>query len=85
MNPDVLECACVGAPDERTGEAVCLFTVRREGAGLCEQELSDFLREHLAAYKVPKRIVFMDELPKSGVGKILRRKVRDLALAGEHA
>ncbi|MCO6060097.1 AMP-binding protein [Pseudomonas sp. MOB-449] len=80
-HPGVLECACVGAPDQKTGEAVCLFAVRREGTELCEQVLSDYFREHLAAYKVPRRIVFLSELPKSGVGKILRRKVRDMALA----
>lgn len=80
-HPALLECACVGVPDERTGEAVCLYVVRRTGAELDESTLIDHCRQHLAAYKMPKRIVFVTELPKSGVGKILRRKVRELAIA----
>jgi len=78
-HPGLLECACVGAADERTGEAVCLFAVKRAGATLSEQGLLEHLRQQLAAYKVPKRIVFLDELPKSGVGKILRREIRKMA------
>ncbi|AIL61752.1 AMP-binding protein [Pseudomonas alkylphenolica] len=78
-HPGLLECACVGVPDDKTGEAVCLYVVRRVGSSLEEGELSTHLREYLAAYKVPRRIVFVAELPKSGVGKILRRKIRELA------
>lgn len=80
-HPALLESACVGVPDNRTGEAVCLYAVRRADAELDEQALADYLRQNLAAYKVPKRIFFVAELPKSGVGKILRRSVRDMALA----
>jgi len=71
----VLECACVGVPDERSGEAVKLFVVRKD-PGLSADELQDFCRRRLAGYKVPRHIEFLDELPKSTVGKILRRELR---------
>ncbi len=70
------ECACVGAPDERTGEAVRLYIVKSDPA-LTEEAVIAFCRERLAAYKVPKAVTFLDELPKSTVGKILRRELRD--------
>ncbi len=70
------ECACVGVPDERTGEAVKLYVVKSDPA-LTEDAVIAFCRERLAAYKVPRIVVFLDELPKSTVGKILRRELRD--------
>jgi len=73
----VLECACVGIPDEKTGEAVRLFVVP-EDEGLSEDQVRAFCRERLTAYKVPRAIEFLNELPKSTVGKILRRELRDL-------
>jgi long-chain acyl-CoA synthetase len=73
---DIIECAVVGVADERTGEAVKLFVVSTN-ADLSEQQVKDFCRAQLTAYKVPKHVVFMDELPKSPVGKILRRELRD--------
>ena len=72
---DIIECAVVGVADERTGEAVKLFVVSTD-PDLSEQQVKDFCREQLTAYKVPKHVVFMDELPKSPVGKILRRELR---------
>ncbi len=76
LHPDVLECAAVGVKDERTGEAVKVFVVRRNQT-LTEQALSDFCRTKLTGYKIPRHFVFRDELPKSNVGKILRRELRD--------
>lgn len=75
-HPGVLECACIGVPDEHTGEAVKLFVVRRDPA-LTEAELLAYCREQFTAYKKPKFIEFRNELPKSNVGKILRRELRD--------
>ena len=75
-HPGVLECACIGVPDEHTGEAVKLFVVRRDPA-LTEAELLAYCREQFTAYKKPKFIEFRNELPKSNVGKILRRALRD--------
>lgn len=72
---DIIECAVVGVADERTGEAVKLFVVSTD-PDLSEQQVKDFCREQLTAYKVPKHVAFMDELPKSPVGKILRRELR---------
>jgi long-chain acyl-CoA synthetase len=78
-HPGVLECAVVGVPDAASGEAVVLFVAKKDPA-LSEQELRKFLSEQLTAYKRPKYIVFRQELPKTNVGKVLRRELRDAAL-----
>lgn len=75
-HPGVLEAACVGVPDEHTGEAVKLFVVRKDPA-LTEEALLQFCRERLTGYKRPRHIEFRTELPKTNVGKILRRELRD--------
>ena len=72
----IQECACIGIPDEVTGEAVKLFVVRKPGTSVGKDEIIAFCREHLAAYKIPKQIAFIDEVPKSAVGKMLRRELR---------
>ncbi|WP_151449029.1 long-chain fatty acid--CoA ligase [Lacisediminimonas profundi] len=76
MHPGVLECACVGVPDESSGEVVKLFVVRKDPA-LTADELQAYCKEQLTGYKRPKFIEFRDELPKTNVGKILRRELRD--------
>jgi long-chain acyl-CoA synthetase len=75
MHPGVLECAAIGVPDERSGEAVKLFVIRRDPA-LAEEDIAAYCRENFTAYKRPRSIEFRDELPKSNVGKILRRELR---------
>ena len=75
-HPGVAECAVIGIPDDRTGEAVRAFVVRRDQA-LTESDLLSHCRDQLAAYKVPKRVEFLEALPKSAVGKVLRRELRD--------
>jgi long-chain acyl-CoA synthetase len=77
-HPDVLECAVIGVPDEHSGETVKVFVVPRR-QGVTEQEIRDFARERLTGYKVPKLVEFRTELPKSNVGKVLRRELRDEA------
>ena len=77
--PGVLECACIGVPDEKTGEAAKLFVVRTPNATVAEAEIVAFCREALTAYKVPKQVVFVEALPKSAVGKLLRRDLRAAA------
>jgi long-chain acyl-CoA synthetase len=72
----VMECAAVGVPDEHSGEAVKLYAVRKSSE-LSERDLRDYLHGKLASYKLPKYIEFRDELPKTNVGKILRRALRD--------
>ncbi|MGP1683245.1 MAG: AMP-binding protein, partial [Giesbergeria sp.] len=74
--PGVLECAVVGVPDEKTGEAVKLVIVRKT-PDLTEAQVRDFCRANLTGYKQPRVIEFRDELPKTPVGKILRRELRD--------
>lgn len=77
-HPDVLECAVIGVPDEHSGEVVKVFVVpRREG--VTEKDIRDFAHQHLTGYKVPKQVEFRKELPKSNVGKVLRRELRDEA------
>ena len=75
MCPGVLECAVVGVPDEKTGEAVKLVVVKKD-AGLTEETLRKFCRDNLTGYKQPRVIEFRTELPKTPVGKILRRELR---------
>ena len=75
-HPDVVECAAVGIPSESTGEAVRMFVVR-SNPELTEAAIRDFMRESLTGYKLPKSVVFKDDLPKTAVGKILRRELRD--------
>ncbi len=75
-HPGVMECACVGVPDEHSGEAVKLFVVRKDPT-LTVEELQRFCKEQLTGYKRPKYIEFRTELPKTNVGKILRRKLRE--------
>ena len=78
MHPDVTEVAAVGKTHESTGEAVLLYVVRK-APGLTAEAIIAHCRENLTRYKVPQQIVFLDELPKSNVGKILRRELRDKA------
>jgi long-chain acyl-CoA synthetase len=75
LHPGVLEAAVIGVPDARTGEAVKLFVVKRDPA-LTEAQLRDFLRERLVNYKRPHLIEFRDHLPKSNIGKILRKELQ---------
>jgi long-chain acyl-CoA synthetase len=75
-HPGVLEVACVGVPDEHSGEAVKLYVVKKD-ASLTERELMEYCKENLTGYKRPKHIEFRDSLPKTNVGKILRRELRD--------
>ncbi len=78
MHPDVVECAAIGVPDAKSGEAVKLFVVKRHKQ-LGEEDILGHCRRHLTAYKVPRDVEFRTELPKSNVGKILRRELREEA------
>jgi long-chain acyl-CoA synthetase len=74
----VAECACIGVPDDRTGEAVRLFVVKAAHAALSEETLIAHCRREMISYKVPKQVRFLAALPKSAVGKILRKDLRAL-------
>jgi long-chain acyl-CoA synthetase len=80
-HPAVLEAAVVGIPDPAMGEEVKAFVVLKPGMTASEEELLAHCRQHLAKYKTPRSASFLDALPKSGVGKVLRRELRDLASA----
>jgi len=72
----VLECAVIGVPDDKSGEAVKAFVVKKD-ANVTPEDIIKYCRDNLTAYKVPKLIEFRTELPKTNVGKILRRQLRD--------
>ena len=77
-HPKILEACTLGVPDEYRGETIKAFIVVKEGETLTEEEVTRYCKENLAAYKVPKIIEFADDLPKSTVGKVLRRKLKEM-------
>jgi long-chain acyl-CoA synthetase len=80
MHAGVFESAAVGVPDAKSGEAVMVFVVKKDPA-LSAEALIEHCREHMTSYKIPRHVRFKSELPKSNVGKILRRELRDVAVA----
>ena len=83
LHPDVVASAVVGLPREGGGEIVAAAVVMRPDSVFDAKALRDFCRSHVTAYKVPKQIVQVDDLPRSQIGKVLRRVVRDELLAAE--
>ncbi|MBI5586548.1 MAG: AMP-binding protein, partial [Deltaproteobacteria bacterium] len=77
QHPKIQEAVCVGLRDEYRGETVKAYVVLKEGAEITAEEVVNFCKERLAAYKVPKQVEFRETLPKSAVGKILRKVLRD--------
>ncbi|WP_028445569.1 long-chain-fatty-acid--CoA ligase [Chitinimonas koreensis] len=80
MHPGVLEVACIGVPDDKSGEVVKIFVVKKD-AGLTEASVIEHCKKNLTGYKIPRFVEFRTELPKTNVGKILRRALRDEELA----
>ena len=76
-HPAIAECAVVGAPDPKWVETVCAFIVPSVGKRLSDQEIADWVRQRLGPHKTPRRIEWIDTLPKSAVGKVLRRELRN--------
>ena len=83
-HPKVSDAAAIGVPDHLRGEKVILYLVVKEGEDLQQDEILGYCREHLAKYKIPRKVEFRKELPKTSVGKILRRMLREEALKGEN-
>jgi long-chain acyl-CoA synthetase len=79
-HPKILEACAIGVPDKYRGETVKAFVVLKPGETMTEQEVIDYCKTKLAAYKVPKMVEFINELPKSNVGKILRKELRKMEL-----
>ena len=75
--PGVLQCAAIGIPDERSGEAIKLFVVVKPGASLSKEQVMEHMRANVTGYKMPKAVEFRETLPTTNVGKILRRELRD--------
>ena len=75
--PGVLQCAAIGLPDERTGEAIKMFVVVKPGMSLSKEQVLKHMHDNLTGYKRPKQVEFRDSLPTTNVGKILRRELRD--------
>lgn len=82
-HPKIQEACAVGVPDPYRGETVKAFVVLNPGETATEEEIMDFCKKSLAAYKVPKLVEFMDELPKSTIGKVLRRKLREMEVENQ--
>ena len=76
QHPDVRECGVIGVNDSNRGESIRLFIVK-DKKSLSEREVINFCKKGLAIYKIPKKVIFIDEIPKNNVGKILRRKLRE--------
>ena len=81
-HPKVLEVAAIGVPHEKSGEAIKVYVVKKDPS-LTEEELLDYCHKSLTKYKVPRFVEFIDEVPKSNVGKILRRVLKDKHEAGQ--
>ncbi len=82
-HPKILEACAIGVPDEYSGERVKAFVTLKEGETATEDEIIEFCRERLVKYKTPKYVEFRDSLPKSAVGKILRKELRHMEVAGD--
>jgi long-chain acyl-CoA synthetase len=80
-HPKILEACTIGIPDEYRGETVKAFIVPKKGETITEKDVIAYCKKNMAAYKVPKKFEFVEELPKSAVGKILRRELRDMEMA----
>jgi fatty-acyl-CoA synthase len=79
-HPDVIEATAIGMDDKDFGQRLRAFVVLKEGATVAEQEIKDYVRNHLARYKVPREVVFLPELPRNPTGKILKRELRQIEI-----
>ncbi len=77
-HPEVIEATALGVEDKDWGERLRAFVVKTEGAHIDEDDIKNYVREHLARYKVPREVIFLDELPRNPTGKVLKRELRDI-------
>ena len=77
QHPKIADAVSVGVPDEYRGETVKVFVILKEGQSATEDEIIDFCKEHIARYKAPKSVDFVESLPKNPQGKILKRELRE--------
>ena len=79
-HPEIVEATALGVDDKEWGARLRCFVVKVEGSGVTEEDIKHYVRDHLARYKVPREVVFLDELPRNPTGKILKRELRDLEI-----
>ncbi|MBP1818657.1 long-chain-fatty-acid--CoA ligase FadD2 [Mycobacterium sp. OAE908] len=82
-HPDVVEATALGVEDKEWGHRLRAFVVKSDGASIGEEDIKSYVKEHLARYKVPREVVFLDELPRNPTGKVLKRELREMSLDGE--
>ena len=82
-HPEVVEATALGVEDKEWGHRLRAFVVKTDGASIGEDDIKTYVREHLARYKVPREVIFLDELPRNPTGKILKRELRDMAVGGD--
>jgi fatty-acyl-CoA synthase len=73
----IQEAAAVGVEDDKFGQRLKAYVVKRESSDISEDEVRDYVRENLALYKVPREVVFLDELPRNATGKVLKKKLKE--------
>jgi len=81
-HPEVIEATALGVEDKEWGHRLRAFVVKSDGANIGEDDIKTYVREHLARYKVPREVIFLDELPRNPTGKVLKRELRELAVGG---
>jgi fatty-acyl-CoA synthase len=82
-HPDVVEATALGVEDKEWGHRLRAFVVKTEGASIGEDDIKGYVRDHLARYKVPREVIFLDELPRNPTGKILKRELREMDVDGD--
>jgi fatty-acyl-CoA synthase len=79
-HPEVIEATAIGVEDKDFGQRLRAFVVLKDGAALTEDAIKDYVRNHLARYKVPREVIFLAELPRNPTGKILKRELRQIEI-----
>src|SRR5690349_21011912 len=82
-HPDVVEATALGVEDKEWGHRLRAFVVKSDGASIGEEDIKSYVKEHLARYKVPREVVFLDELPRNPTGKVLKRELREISVGGD--
>jgi fatty-acyl-CoA synthase len=82
-HPEVVEATALGVEDKEWGHRLRAFVVKTDGASIGEDDIKTYVRDHLARYKVPREVVFLDELPRNPTGKILKRELREISVGGD--
>jgi fatty-acyl-CoA synthase len=82
-HPEVVEATALGVEDKDWGHRLRAFVVKADGASIGEDDIKSYVKDHLARYKVPREVVFLDELPRNPTGKVLKRELREISVGGD--